>query len=105
MNLDFVESDRQCRTKPGGGQKRKFPTVETLIRKRVTRPTEVVECHTWLHEMETGDLYVPSMKVFAVYGMAIEECNDTRKQNVKWKVLKTKMRGLKNTPRATAKCE
>ncbi|KAJ6975557.1 hypothetical protein NC653_031409 [Populus alba x Populus x berolinensis] len=31
---DFVESDRQFRSRPRGGRKREFPTVEMLIRKR-----------------------------------------------------------------------
>ncbi|KAG6752238.1 hypothetical protein POTOM_044459 [Populus tomentosa] len=48
---DFVESDRQFRSKPRGGRKREFPTVEMLIRKRVTT-TKLDECHPWLHEIE-----------------------------------------------------
>jgi len=52
---DFVESDRQFRSKPRGGRKRKFPTVEMLIRKRVTPPTKLDECHPWLHEIERED--------------------------------------------------
>ncbi|KAJ6877858.1 hypothetical protein NC651_030566 [Populus alba x Populus x berolinensis] len=51
---DFVESDRQFRSKPRGGRKREFPTVEMLIRKRVT-PTKLDECHPWLHEIERED--------------------------------------------------
>ncbi|XP_061945073.1 transcription factor IIIA-like [Populus nigra] len=52
---DFVESDRQFRSKPRGGRKRKFPTVEMLIRKRVTPPTKLDECHPWLNEIERED--------------------------------------------------
>ncbi|KAJ6433623.1 hypothetical protein OIU84_017340 [Salix udensis] len=50
---DFVESDQQFRSKPRGGRKRNFPTVEMLIRKRVTPPAKSDEYHSWLHEMET----------------------------------------------------
>ena len=50
---DFVESDQQFRSKPRGGRKRNFPTVEMLIRKRVTPPAKLDEYHSWLHEMET----------------------------------------------------
>ncbi|KAK9290349.1 hypothetical protein L1049_008516 [Liquidambar formosana] len=35
---DFVESDEQFRTRPRGGRKRKCPTIETLLRKRITPP-------------------------------------------------------------------
>ncbi|KAG5233200.1 zinc finger family protein [Salix suchowensis] len=50
---DFVESDEQFRSKPRGGRKRNFPTVEMLIRKRVSPPAKSDEYHSWLHEMET----------------------------------------------------
>ncbi|KAJ4978832.1 hypothetical protein NE237_009612 [Protea cynaroides] len=36
---DFVESDELFRSKPRGGRKRACPSVETLLRKRVTPPS------------------------------------------------------------------
>ncbi|KAK9725928.1 hypothetical protein RND81_05G178100 [Saponaria officinalis] len=37
---DLEEFDEQWRSRPHGGRKRKCPTVETLMRKRITPPNE-----------------------------------------------------------------
>ncbi|KAL9240051.1 hypothetical protein vseg_014312 [Gypsophila vaccaria] len=37
---DLEEFDEQWRSRPHGGRKRKFPSVETLTRKRITPPNE-----------------------------------------------------------------
>ncbi|KAK4481791.1 hypothetical protein RD792_012702, partial [Penstemon davidsonii] len=37
---DFLESDEQFRSRPRGGRKRKYPEIETLLRKRVVPPSE-----------------------------------------------------------------
>lgn len=37
---DFEETDQQFRSIPRGGQKRKYPTVESLMRKRVVPPNQ-----------------------------------------------------------------
>ncbi|XP_061362314.1 transcription factor IIIA-like [Gastrolobium bilobum] len=38
---DFEESDEQFRSRAMGGRKRKFPTVEMLVRKRVAPPSQL----------------------------------------------------------------
>ncbi|KAL2316725.1 hypothetical protein Fmac_030601 [Flemingia macrophylla] len=41
---DFQEGDDDFRSRPRGGRKRKCPTVEMLIRKRVTPPSQLEDC-------------------------------------------------------------
>lgn len=45
MQGDFEEADEEFRSRPRGGRKRKCPTVEMLIRKRVTPPSQLED---WL---------------------------------------------------------
>ncbi|KAK7243342.1 hypothetical protein RIF29_38135 [Crotalaria pallida] len=42
---DFEEADEEFRSRPRGGRKRKCPTVEMLVRKRVTPPSQL---ENWL---------------------------------------------------------
>ncbi|EEF28801.1 transcription factor IIIA [Ricinus communis] len=52
---DFEESDEQFRSRPRGGRKRKCPTVEMLIRKRVTPPADLDEYLTWFQSMASEE--------------------------------------------------
>ncbi|VVA10597.1 PREDICTED: mRNAion factor [Prunus dulcis] len=48
---DFEEADEQFRSRPRGGRKRKYPTIEMLVRKRVTPPDQLgqeSEYRSWL---------------------------------------------------------
>lgn len=40
MQGDFEASDEQFRSRPRGGRKRKYPVIESLMRKRVVPPCE-----------------------------------------------------------------
>ncbi|KAL9424789.1 hypothetical protein AB3S75_031831 [Citrus x aurantiifolia] len=44
---DFVESDERFRSRERGGRKRKCPTVEMLIRRRVTLPSPTQSCNLY----------------------------------------------------------
>ncbi|XP_041008267.1 transcription factor IIIA [Juglans microcarpa x Juglans regia] len=55
---DFEESDERFQSRPKGGRKRKYPTVEMLIRKRVTPPSQSEEGSdylAWLLAQTTED--------------------------------------------------
>ncbi|XP_059452561.1 transcription factor IIIA [Corylus avellana] len=55
---DFEESDEQFQSRPRGGRKRECPTVEMLIRKRVTPPCQLDEgsdYFSWLLSQSTED--------------------------------------------------
>nr|XP_023885924.1 transcription factor IIIA-like isoform X3 [Quercus suber] len=58
---DFEESDNQFQSRIRGGRKRKCPTVEMLIRKRITPPSppsqsdEESDYLGWLHSQRTGN--------------------------------------------------
>ncbi|XP_057506109.1 transcription factor IIIA-like [Actinidia eriantha] len=59
---DFEESDEQVRMRPRGGRKRKCPTIETLMKKRVLPPnqsdsllTREPEYISWLLSTEAND--------------------------------------------------
>lgn len=38
---DFEESDEQFQTRPRGGRKRKYPVIDSLLRKRITPPSQL----------------------------------------------------------------
>lgn len=60
---DFVETDEQFRSRPRGGRKRKYPVIETLMRKRIIPPIESElarneggpECPSWPFGSESED--------------------------------------------------
>ncbi|XP_028770044.1 transcription factor IIIA-like isoform X1 [Neltuma alba] len=51
---DFEETDGQFRSRPRGGRKRTCPTVEMLVRKRVTPPSQL---HHWLLTQEDDQMH------------------------------------------------
>lgn len=51
---DFVEADEQFRSRPRGGRKRSYPTVEMLIRKRVTPPNILDDSFNYFSSSETS---------------------------------------------------
>ncbi|CAN6540942.1 unnamed protein product [Malus baccata var. baccata] len=55
---DFVEADEQFQSRPRGGRKRKCPTIEMLLRKRVTPPDQLglePEYLSWLLLQDAED--------------------------------------------------
>ncbi|KAM0974625.1 transcription factor IIIA-like isoform X1 [Malus sylvestris] len=55
---DFVEADEQFQSRPRGGRKRKCPTIEMLLRKRVTPPAQLglePEYLSWLLSQDAED--------------------------------------------------
>ncbi|KAM1727174.1 hypothetical protein ACFX12_017853 [Malus domestica] len=55
---DFVEADEQFQSRPRGGRKRKCPTIEMLLRKRVTPPDQLglePEYLSWLLSQDAED--------------------------------------------------
>ncbi|WCJ38131.1 transcription factor IIIA [Euphorbia peplus] len=53
---DFLEHDQRLMSKSQGGRKRKCPTVDMLVRKRVTPPTNMEEYQSFFNGMEDQDL-------------------------------------------------
>lgn len=63
---NFVETDEQFRSRPRGGRKRKFPMIETLLRKRVVPPpsesddtvsNQGPDYMSWLRSSETEEQF------------------------------------------------
>ncbi|CAB4287560.1 unnamed protein product [Prunus armeniaca] len=55
---DFEEADEKFRSRPRGGRKRKYSTIEMLVRKRVTPPDQLgqeSEYLSWLLSHEAED--------------------------------------------------
>ncbi|CAB4303169.1 unnamed protein product [Prunus armeniaca] len=55
---NFEEADEKFRSRPRGGRKRKYPTIEMLVRKRVTPPDQLgqeSEYLSWLLSQEAED--------------------------------------------------
>ncbi|KAI5319472.1 PREDICTED: mRNAion factor IIIA [Prunus dulcis] len=52
---DFEETDEKFQSRPRGGRKRKYPTIEMLVRKRVAPPDQLSqesEYLSWLLSQE-----------------------------------------------------